>query len=496
VVLVTVDQLRSDYLTRYRPQFTGGLDRLLRDGAWFPNAVHDHAVTSTAPGHAAAWSGRYPRRNGIVSNDRGVPDPTARLLDSDGPGASPARLRGAMFFDWLAARDSGARALAVSRKDRGAILSIGRARESVYWFAPEGRFTTSTYYADSLPAWVRAFNARRLPERMAGRVWDLERPASAYPEPDSVPFEHGGRDVVFPHVMPADSAGAARALLDWPWMDDVTLAFALAGVEALGLGRGPGMDVLAVSLSATDAIGHRFGPDSREIHDQVLRIDRLLGAFLDSLGQLRDPARIVVAFTSDHGVAPFPELHAARTGAAADHVSLRRQLVATRRALADRGVPAGAFRLESAQLWVDRAAFAAAGVPLDSVVAAFAEQVRAERGVARVDLVRSLAGADTVRDLLARRWLHALPPDMPIELVITLEPHWVWGLERDAQHGTPWEYDARIPVVLYGTPFRAGRFDNPVAAVDLAPTLAAALGLPVPADLDGVVRWEAIGPER
>jgi arylsulfatase A-like enzyme len=85
---------------------------------------------------------------------------------------------------------------------------------------------------------------------------------------------------------------------------------------------------------------------------------------------------------------------------------------------------------------------------------------------------------------------------MPIELVITLEPHWVWGLERDAQHGTPWEYDARIPVVLYGTPFRAGRFDNPVAAVDLAPTLAAALGLPVPADLDGVVRWEAIGPER
>jgi predicted AlkP superfamily pyrophosphatase or phosphodiesterase len=492
VVLVTVDQLRSDYLARFQPQFTGGLGRLLRDGAWFPNAFHDHAITSTAPGHASAWSGRYPRRTGIVSNDRGVPDPTARLLESEGPGASPFRFRGEMFFDWVEAQGRGARALSVSRKDRGAILSIGRARESVYWFAPEGRFTTSTYYVDTLPAWVRAFNARRLPERMAGRVWDLVLPDSAYPEPDSVPFESGGHDFLFPHVMAADSVRAARTLLDWPWMDGLTLEFALAGVEALGLGRGPGTDVLAVSLSATDAVGHRFGPDSREIHDQVLRIDGLLGAFLDSLARLRDPSRIVVALTSDHGVAPFPELHAARTDASAGHVSLRPQLVAVRRVLADHGIPAGAFRLESAQLWVDREAIAAGGIPLDSLVAAFAEQVRAERGVARVDLVRSLATADTVRDVIARRWVHALSPDVPIELVITLEPHWVWGLEWDAQHGTPWDYDAHVPMVFYGTPFHAGRFDDTVSAVDLAPTLAAALGIPIRGDVDGVVRWEAI----
>ena len=104
VVLVTVDQLRSDYLTRFEPQFTGGLGRLLRGGAWFPNAFHDHANTETAPGHAAAWSGRYPRHNGIVSNDRGVPDTTVRLLGSAGPGASPVRFRGDIFFDWLQAR--------------------------------------------------------------------------------------------------------------------------------------------------------------------------------------------------------------------------------------------------------------------------------------------------------------------------------------------------------------------------------------------------------
>ena len=493
VVLVTVDQLRSDYLTRFESQLTGGLGRLLRGGAWFPNAFQDHANTETAPGHAAVWSGRYPRRNGIVSNDRGVPDTTVRLLESDGPGASPVRFRGETFFDWLRARDPGARALSVSRKDRGAILSVGRARESVYWFAPEGRFTTSTYYADALPRWVRAFNARRLPERMAGRVWDLLLPDSAYAEPDSVPFEFGGREVQFPHVLSPDSALAARALLDWPWMDELTLQFALAGVEALGLGRGPGTDLLAVSLSATDGIGHRFGPDSREIHDQILRLDRLLGAFLDSLGRLGDSARVVIALTSDHGVAPFPELYAARTGASAGHVSLRPQLTEVRRALADRGIPAVAFRLEGDQLWVDRGAFAAGGVSLDSAVRVFAERVLAVPGVARADLVREFATADTVHDVIARRWVHSLPPDLPIEVVITLEPHWVWGRGGDAQHGSPWDYDANIPVVLFGAPFRPGRYEDTVYAVDLAPTLAAGLDVPIRREVDGRVLRSALG---
>jgi predicted AlkP superfamily pyrophosphatase or phosphodiesterase len=491
VVLVTVDQMRSDYLTRYEHQFTGGLRRLLAGGAWFPNGFQDHANTETAPGHAAVWSGRYPQQTGIVSNDRGVPDTTVRLLDSNGPGASPRRVRGDMFFDWLRARDPNARALSVSRKDRGAILAVGRSRESVYWWAPEGRFTTSTYYTESLPAWVRAFNARRLPQRMAGRVWNLQRPESAYLEPDSVPIESGGRRFMFPHVLTPDTAWAARLLLNWPWMDDLTLALALAGVEALDLGTGPGTDLLAVSLSSTDAVGHRYGPDSREIHDQVLHVDSLLGAFLDSLFRLRDSSRIVIALASDHGVAPFPELYAARTGIPAGHVALFPQLRQVRRGLADRGIPAVAFRLEGDQLWVDHGAFAVAGVPVDSVVSAFAELVREVPGVARTDRV-PLAAADTVHDVIARRWIHSLPPEMPIELVVTLAPHWVWGNGPDAQHGTPWDYDAQVPLVLFGGSFRPGRYADTVFAVDLAPTLAAGLGVPIPGEVDGRVLTAAL----
>jgi len=496
VVLVTVDQLRADYLTRFRDQLTGGLGRLLDGGAWFQNAFHDHANTETAPGHATVWSGRFPSHNGIVSNPRGVPDTSVRLLGSDGPGASPHRLRGDWFFDWLHAAEPAARALSVSRKDRGAILSIGRSRESVYWFAPEGRFTTSTYYADTLPAWVEAFNAGRLPERMAGRAWDLLLPPSAYPEPDSVPYEHGGRDFTFPHLLPSDSAAAAATVMDYPWMDDLILAFALDGVESLGLGRGPGTDVLAVSLSATDHIGHRFGPDSREIHDQILRVDRVLGAFLDSLAVLRDPARIVIALGTDHAVGPYPEAYEARTGIRVGRVSLRGVLTDVRAALAARGVPSRAFRLEGDQLWVDPDAFDSAGVPVDSVVEAFAERARAVPGIARVDLTRTLATADTTRDTIARRWVHALPPDLPIAAVVTLEPHWVWAPGTDAQHGTPWDYDAHVPLVLYGAPFRAGVYADTVRSVDLVRTLAAGLGLTVPADADGRVLREALKNEQ
>src|SRR5438552_10069519 len=182
VVVITVDQLRPDYLDRYRSQLTGGLGRLLRQGAYFADAYQDHAVTGTAPGHSTILSGRWPAHTGIISNVIGVSDSSAPLLDVPGPGASPARFRGTAFFDWLKAAEPSARALSVSRKDRGAILPVGRAKQQVYWYQG-GSFTTSRYYANSLPAWVRAFNARRIRSRPSGRAWTLLLPASAYPEP-------------------------------------------------------------------------------------------------------------------------------------------------------------------------------------------------------------------------------------------------------------------------------------------------------------------------
>src|SRR4029079_12739805 len=162
VVFFTIDQMRPDYFSRFEKQLNGGLARLYHAGAFFENAYQDHAITETAPGHSATLSGRFPRSTGITTNTLGVQDDLAPLLSGASPGASPFRFRGTTLIDWMRVADPRSRALSISRKDRGAILPLGRAHEEVYWFAPD-RFTTSTYYHDTIPTWMARFNARQLP---------------------------------------------------------------------------------------------------------------------------------------------------------------------------------------------------------------------------------------------------------------------------------------------------------------------------------------------
>ena len=498
VVFVTVDQLIPDYFERYGAQLTGGLGRLRRGGAYFPNGQQDHATTETAPGHASVLSGRFPRHTGVVRNNAGVQDPQAPLIGVSGQAASPFRFRGSVLYDWMRNRDPRSRALSVSRKDRGAIFPMGRSGQDVYWYAPSnGTFTTSSYYRDTLPAWVRAFNDRRLPHRHAGRAWTPLLPASAYRERDDVAVESGGEDYTFPHALAADTAAALRQLGDFPWMDEITLDLALEGVARLGLGAGPQTDLLAVSLSTTDAVGHKYGPGSKEIHDQVLRLDRSLGAFLDSLYRVRDSARVVVALTSDHGVTPYPELHFANRRASGNGRADVAPVVARHlAALVRRGVDSSAFDWDYGLLVVDRPAFRRAGVDADSALRAFAADLRAVPGVERVDLAGDLA-RDTAlageRGAVARRWVHALPADLPVGLVATLRPYYYYYANVTyATHGSPHAQDARVPIIFHGAPFRPGTYPRFTRVVDIAPTLAAALQLRPTERLDGRVLGEIL----
>ena len=492
VVFITVDQMRGDYLDRFGAQLTGGLARLKTGGAVFANASLDYAITETAPGHATGMSGRFPRSTGIFSNSLGVYDPQAPSIGGGAAPASPFRFRGSTLIDWMRSRNPQSRALSVSRKDRGAILPMGRAQQEVYWYASDGRFTTSTYYADTLPAWVRQFNARRLPHQYAGKAWTPLLPASEYPEPDSVTVENRGQGIVFPHVAPADSALAARVLPNYPWMDQLTLDFALEGLRQLDLGQGPAVDLLAISLSTTDAVGHAFGPDSRELHDQILRLDRALGAFFDRLFQIRDSAGVIVALTADHGVTPFPEVYSARTGRPAGQVDLSGVAGIVRARILARGVDSSAWQWEDGVLWMDRGAFTRAGVSADFAVREFMTAARENPGVLRVDQVRSLAQQDTSRDYVSRRWLHMIPPELPVEVVVTLKEHYVWGPASYAMHGSPHDDDARVPIMLYGAPFKPGAYRDNARVVDLAPTLAAVLGVAPTERVDGRVLRAAL----
>src|SRR5438128_4044610 len=418
VVVITVDQLRPDYLERYRPQLKGGFATLLKGGASFSDAYQDHAITETAPGHSTILSGRWPAHTGITRNLAGVQDQAAPLIGVTGPGASPTHFRGTAFFDWLKAADPGARALSVSGKDRGAILPIGRAKERVYWYVG-GFFTTSRYYADSLPTWVRVFNGQRVPFRAAGTQWTLFLPERDYPEPDSAWYENQGRDVLFPHRLPTDSGQAAVAFIATPTMDSLTLAFALEGVRALQLGARGATDLLAVSLSTTDYVGHAYGPDSREIHDQVVRLDRYLGRFLEQLFVRYGRNNVLVVLTADHGVTPFPERSRALGRSGAVRVTPDSLIQSVNAALDGRAGGADWLVFESGMLMVPgRARLAAQGVHVDRVVADVATRLRRLAGVGRVDRPADLAAADSV-DPTVRRWRHQVPPDAGVEPSVT-----------------------------------------------------------------------------
>ncbi len=492
MVFLTVDQLRPDYLDRWGPQLTGGLKRLIADGAYIPRGVHDHAITETAPGHAATLSGRFPYSTGIASNNAGVNTPDSPLVGASGAGASPSRFVGTTLADWMIAADPRTRVLSVSRKDRGAILPAGRGRHSVYWYAPsEGRFVTSTWYADTLPTWVRAFNAEdRVMKRYAGRSWSVLLDAPAYPEPDSVVEESGGSDFAFPHLLPADELRARNLVIGFPWMDELTLDLAWRGVRELGLGAGPQTDLLAVSLSSTDAVGHRYGPDSRELHDQILRLDRALGPFLDSLVALRGPGSVIVALTSDHGVAPSPEIRSTwgnnRGAIRVFRDSFDPALAAVWPSVARSGVPADAFTFDGQTLEVDRTKSVGKERAVAEVARTFAAQAKRVRGVWRADVIDDLAKADTVQDAIARRWLHMFRPGGDVLVAITLLPYGVFGQGNTATHGSPHDYDATVPIIFWGPPFVPGRVEAGARVVDMAPTLAAVLGVKPLERLDGV----------
>ncbi len=493
IVLLTIDQLRADYIQRFSPQLTGGLAKLSHGGAWFTNAHHDHAITETAPGHATLLAGRFPRSTGIMTNRAGVEDDAYPLVAGGlGYGASPRRFAGTTLVDWLRAKDARSRALSVSVKDRAAILPIGRSKADVYWYSPDGRFVTSTYYRDSLPPWVTAFNARHLPQRFAEKSWTLLLPAGAYPEPDSVAVESGGVDFVFPHLLPDDSLDAASALRGTPFIDGITLAFALDGLQALSLGVDSSRtDVLSVSLSATDYIGHRYGPDSREMHDQILRVDRAVGTFLDSLYRLRDSATITLVLTGDHGAGTIPEL-ATSVRPLPTRVTIVSQIQRLRADLRTAGVDTLAVDFDQQIIRADRDAFRRAGLDADSVLNVFAAAVRAIPGVARVDRFSTLL-ADTLTDAVARRWSHQIPASARVDLVITLTPYSLWG-SIVASHGSPYDYDSHVPIIFFGAGVQPGRYDGFVRSVDIAPTLARLAGARPLERLDGVVLEAAIRP--
>ena len=345
IVLLGVDQLRADILDRYDSALTGGFRRLKTKGLRFVNTFVDHAPTTSMPGHATIATGMFPSHHGILEGSWGevvdgkltmtssVQDKAYRIVGyPDAEGASPKKFLASGIADWLKAADPRSEVVGLGG-EYGPILHLAKARGHAFWYSPDiGRYVTSTFYADAYPAWVQTFNDVNLKRMQEETTWQVSVPEKfrRLALPDDMKAEYDHVHTTFPHVLAAETSADDPAqpakLAEWfyfhPGVDEATLALADSAVDNLRLGQRGATDLLTFHLGSLDAIGHRYGPRSLEHLDAVLRLDRALGRFFDSLDRKVGAGNYLVVMTADHGVAEIPE-EAARLGKKGRRVTLR-----------------------------------------------------------------------------------------------------------------------------------------------------------------------------
>lgn len=497
VVVLVIDQFRYDYLLRFRPLFgRGGFNLLLDGGAVFTDCRYDCATTTTGPAHAALLTGAYPNLHGIIENewydplqhrqvycveDLSTRTVASRLGSSATPGFSPRNLVGSTLGDELrAATDFRSKVISISLKDRAAVLMGGHSPTAAYWYDPgAGRFVTSTYYEPALPAWVEQFNQSSPAQPFCGEKWQ------ALPETPGA----GGR--VFSYFEP--SAGEPCPdpkflgwLHDTPYMNQIELAFASQAVRNERLGQGTETDLLAVSLSENDQIGHEFGPYSPQVADVTLRTDRYLASFFADLDKLVGLENVWIAFSADHGVAPNPafirehQLGLGNAQAAAIRSAVEKALVAE--------FGSGPWVEDGSEryLYLNRETLKKRKVPESKAEEVAAQAATSQPEVAAAFTRSQFLNGNLPNSPLARMAANSFYPKRSGDVFLVLMPYAVpvAGM-TGTSHGTPWSYDTQVPLVLWGNVFKPGFYATACQPIDMAATLAAALGLTQPSGAQG-----------
>jgi len=496
VLLLITDQFRGDYLDRFGSQFEGGLRRLMDEGVVFGEAHQLHSATLTAPGYASLATGLYPSHHGVIANgwvDRQERDWVYSADDRDLP--SPARLLGSTLGDWLKQTSGRSRSFAASPKDRAAVLMGGHRADGAFWLDTNGGVFESSpyYYPRHEPEWLAAFNAEQRLEAHFEHLWTpLSVADETLAELGVEPIDLGPLQPDFPHAFGGLDLGPGRSFFQelWgsPWLDLYLVQLAERMIVEEQLGRRGSVDVLALGFPAIDAVGHRYGPDSVELFDTVRRLDLALARLFDFVDREVGLERTVIGFSSDHGVAPVPELRRER--------GLPGRRVGSAEILCLAEVDEKLDEMFGPARWLQTgpflnpAAIERSGVPRDLLERETAKLVAACPGVDRVWTRGELlaAGApDDRRFQLARNSYNA---ERGADFVIETEEFLVPTRSYATTHGSPHRYDTHVPLIVWAPGLAPARVAQPVRTVDLAPTLAALAGIAPPAGLDG----EDLGP--
>jgi hypothetical protein len=493
IVVIVIDQFRGDYLERYHDEFGDSGFRFLTDhGAYFPNCNYNYANTRTAPGHATLFTGAYTAGHGIVGNEwwdpakkkrvTSVEDENTKLVGvpSDKPGASPHNLMADTLGDEMKLATQGkSRVFALSLKDRAAVLPGGFGADGAYWIDPQsGQWITSTYYRDQLPRWVQDFDSTR-PQKYWDRDWKdaqgtLLR-ATAHRK------DKNGNDLGFYEVVGPTTFG-----------NEYEFEFAKELVVYENVGRGPATDLLSISLSPNDILGHQVGPDSPEMHQMALDLDKELADFINFLGHQIGLADVWIALSADHGVSSLPDqvkkLHipAANLGMGKFEGQINTALTAK----FSPGHPATYVKLDYPMAWLDEDAFGAAHVRERDAENAVGEQMK-QVGLRDYYTKSQLAEGEAPNTALGRKYLNSYSPEGSWYVMGVPDIYSVGGASG-TDHASPYNYDTHVPLAFFGIPFQAGVYRTSVEPIDLAATLASLLGINAPTHSVGRVLTEAL----
>jgi hypothetical protein len=548
VVLVVFDQMRGDYIAKWKPLFgPDGFVRMQSDGAWFVNCHYPYAITATGPGHASMLTGCGPDVHGIVGNvwydrktgavvncsedtryDRVPPVPkdvprdevkeewkvkeTAAKPPAEPKKAAPTatakkaygtpdRMMAPTFTEALKAAYPTAKAFGLSLKDRSAVLPVGPKADGTYWLdSTDGRIVTSSFFRDAVHPWVTEFNKSHVVDRWFAKTWDRFRPDLDYVKlngPDLVIGEGKGtrQGLTFPH--PTDG-GLVRpgkayydALYNSPFGNDLLLELVKAAVTAEKLGRHAVPDLLTVSFSSTDSVGHTWGPDSQEVLDVTLRADRTLAGLLHFLDGAVGPGKYLVCLTADHGCCPLPEVSQKR-GLDAGRIPLRKVLAdaeAHLHAVYDNGPLAGPKdRWIEAQtsmwMYLNHKLIASRGFDPAAVAKTLADFLAKQTGVLRTFTRAELETPADRYDSIGQRMRKAYYPERCGDVALVPKPYWLgsdWTLATGTGHGTPHPYDTHVPLLVFGPGVKPGMRREEVVPPTIAAIFAQALGTKPPA---------------
>ena len=496
VVVIVIDQFRGDYLERYRDDFGDAGFRLLLDhGAYFSNCNYNYANTRTAPGHSTLFTGAYTIGNGIVSNEwwdpgkkamvTSVEDETTKLLGVNGnkPGASPHNLMADTLGDELKLATQGrSRVFAISLKDRAAVLPGGFAADGAYWIEPQrGEWITSTYYRSSLPQWVLDFNARQI-TKYWNRDWkDAQGVTLRSTEHRK---KKDGTEAGFYEVVGPTSFG-----------NEYELEFARNLILYENVGRGPTTDLLSISLSPNDILGHQVGPDSPQMRQMALDLDRDLADFFDFLGHQIGLADTWIVLSADHGVASLPEqVEKLRIPAAnLDRARIEAQINSEIAARFAHGRAGSFVKFDYPLMWLDEQTFAALHIPEREAEQAVGEAMERTANLRGYYTKSQLAAGDAPNTALGRKYLNSYSPEgswyvMGVPNIYTL------GFGGGTDHVSPYNYDTHVPLAFYGLPFQPGTYRTSAEPIDMVETLASLLGINAPTHAVGRVLTEALAP--